>query len=132
VLRKTYKKEGIMLILVRIIGIFAVGMGAFASIKPEVLKNIFAFFLKGKNIYIAGVVRLSFGVIFLIAATQCRQVGIIIFLGILFLISGILIFTLGLEKCKAVLKNISEKPVNILRLLLSIPILLGVLILFAA
>ena len=120
-----------MLILVRIIGVIITVMGIIILLSPKIMKQLIAFFEQGKRLYLAGVLRILFGIVFLLVATQCRLVGVIVVLGILFLIGGILIFTLGLEKSKSILKWWERKSPLVFRLVSLIPIFIGVLILYS-
>ncbi|MGB2706231.1 MAG: hypothetical protein WBC74_05205 [Candidatus Omnitrophota bacterium] len=122
-----------MVILVKLIGIIVVGMGLVFVLKPDVIKQIFAYYLREKRrIYIIGVARIIIGFIFLMGASQCRVVWAIIVIGLLPLVSGISIFVLGPDKCKNILKKWQEKPLKTLRLLSLVPIIYGLLILYFA
>jgi len=108
-------------------------MSIILIIKPKVIKQLFAFFMKGKRIYLAAVLRLLIGVILLIAASpQCKSTWVIITLGIFFLIAGVMIFALGLEKTKSILNWWNNKPLIVLRLVSLIPIAIGILLLYAS
>jgi len=120
-----------MLILAKSIGILITGMGIIIFFIPDFLKRMVAFWEKGNRLYAAGVLRIAFGVILLLSASQCRLVGVVIALGILFLIGGIFIFALGPEKLKAIIRHfIGIAPIAI-RLLAILPILIGALLIYA-
>jgi len=59
------------------------------------------FFKKGRRLYFAGLIRFALAVILLVAARECKNFWVIFGFGILFIISGLLIFVIPLEKLKA-------------------------------
>ncbi len=120
-----------MLILVKLIGIVIVVMGITFLLSPKKLKHFMAFLGQGKRLYGVGILRLLFGVILLLAASQCRLVGVILTLGILILIGGILIFVLGLERVKSMLNWWNKRSPLILRLMGLIALALGALLLYS-
>lgn len=121
-----------MLILVRLIGIVIVGMGATFLLSPKTLKQVLSFWGEGKRPYIAGILRLLIGAILLLAASQCRLVGVVVTLGVLILVGGIIIFLLGLERVKSILSWWNKKSLLVMRLISLIPLALGVLLLYSA
>ncbi len=121
-----------MLILVRIIGIIIAAVGIIFLLKPDKMKQVIAFLGQGKRIYTVGILRLLFGIIFLLSASQSRLVGIIVTLGILLLIGSITIFAMGLEKVKYVLGWMGKRPLIVLRLLAIIALVIGTLVLYSA
>ena len=121
-----------MVIAVKVISIMVAGMGILYLLKPKALLQMIAFFGEGKSIYIAAILRLVIGVILLIAASQCRVVGVVITLGILALIGGITIFALGPEKMKPILDWWSKRSFIVLRLLGLLVLAVGALLLYAA
>ncbi|MFH1857086.1 MAG: hypothetical protein ABH836_07700 [Candidatus Omnitrophota bacterium] len=121
-----------MVMIVKLIGVIMLILGAIISFKPETIKKVMAFFEKDKRIYYAGFIRILLGVIFLLAATQCRLTALIALLGLIFLFSGVFIFYLGLDKVKAVIKKWSDKPLSFFRLLAILIIVIGIVIIYAA
>ena len=121
-----------MLIAVRLIGLLIMALGIVVLVKPEQMRKLFVFFKQGKRIYAMGVLRIVLGIIFLLTATQCKMVGVITVLGILFLVAGILIFTLGKDKCIVFIEKVEGFSINVLRLLSLVAVGFGVLILIAA
>lgn len=121
-----------MLILVRIIGIIIAVMGIIFLLNPKKMKQVISFWGQGKRFYTAGVLRVVFGIIFLLSASQSRVVGIIITLGILFLIGGITIFAMGLDRVKSVLSWWDKRPLIVLRLGALIALAVGALVLYSA
>jgi len=87
-----------MLIAVRVLGVVIVGMGVVFLLRPKLYKQYMAFWQTGKRLYLGAILAILIGVLLLLAATQCRLVGIILALGIISLAKGIILFTLGREK----------------------------------
>jgi uncharacterized membrane protein HdeD (DUF308 family) len=99
---------------------------------PNIFKKVIAYFKEDKRIYGAGAVRIVFGAILLIASPQCRWTAFAVIVGILFILAGGLIFALGLKKSKDIL-NVWEKKLGAMMPLTGLfPIILGILIVFAA
>lgn len=86
--------------LILVIGLIFTVIGAVIIIKPQLLKAILVFFVKGNRIYLAGLIRLIIGALFLIAANKCAHPYIVILLGILIIISAVVIFALKPEQTK--------------------------------
>jgi hypothetical protein len=120
-----------MLILTRLIGIFIAALGLIFLLGPNLLKQCIGFCQKGKRLYIVGILRVLCGVIFLLAAPDCRLGWVIYILGILTFLKAILIFLLGLERVKSMLDWWSKRPVITVRLLSLIILAMGVLIIYS-
>jgi len=120
-----------MLILVKLIGIITVGMGIIFLLSPKTMRQFMLLWEKGKRLYIGCILRILIGIIFLLAASQCRLVGVIVTLGILLIISGSIIFILGLDRVKTMLKWWYGRSLLVLRLIALIPIAVGVVILYS-
>ncbi len=106
-----------MIILVKLIGVLItiVGLGIFAS--PQLTQKIFDFIKEGKRIYYAGVARVIVGLLILICASRSMVPIAAIALGLMFLVSGIVIFAADLEKLKAFIGQYAEMPGLVVRLL---------------
>ncbi len=121
-----------MFLLTRLIGVISVGAGLIFLMNPETMKGVFSYALKRKRIYGIGAARIIVGLILLMAASQCRVIWVIVALGIFPLTGGIVIFILGIEKCKNMVKKWRGKPLKTLRLASFIPIIFGLLIIYFA
>ena len=107
------------------IGILIMFEGVLLIVKPKIYKKLIAFFMRGRMIYLAGVIRLVLGVLFLVSAMSCKKPWLIIAFGVLLLISGTLTFVIKLEKIKAMLNWFSQKSLVTIRLLAIIAIAIG-------
>ena len=119
-------------IVIKIIGIFFIVTAMVYIIYPAVAKRLLEFFKKGKRVYFAGLVRFVFAVIFLLAARACDIPWVIAAFGILCLISGILVFAMGLDKVNSMIEWYQKKSDTFLRLLGLITLALGAIIIYSA
>ena len=121
-----------MVVFVRLIGIFISAVGLVLVLSPKGVKQAFDFVAKGKRVYLIGILRISFGVIFLLAASLCKWPEVIRVLGVFFIIAGSFIFILGIRKVKSLLDWWRKKPPLLLRLLSLLAVAFGALIIYAA
>lgn len=121
-----------MEIIVKIVGILIVLIGIVFLLKPGVMKRLMEFIKKGKRVYFAGVIRFTLAIIFLLGASECSQKWIIAAFGILFLISGLLIFILGPEKIRKILEWYQKQPALIFRVIAVIVLACGAVIVYSA
>ncbi len=118
--------------VIKIVGMVFVVMAVVCLLKPDVMKRIMDFFKKGKRIYFAGLVRLVLAVVFLLSARECRQFWVIFAFGILFLISGLLIFMIGAEKLRPMFGWFQNKSAAFLRVMAAIVLAVGAVIIYSA
>jgi len=118
--------------VIKIIGIVFIAMTIVYFLKPDVMKWLMEFFKKGKRIYLAALVRFTLAVVFLLAARECDITWVIVAFGILFIISGLLIFILGLERVKAYIGWWQKQSTLLLRLVSLIGLALGAIIIYSA
>jgi uncharacterized protein YjeT (DUF2065 family) len=121
-----------MEIVIKAIGTFIVCMGLVYLIKPGVIRILIQFFAKGRRLYLAAFVRFVLATVFFIGARECGVTWLIITFGAIFLLSGLLIFILGLEKARGILNWYLKQPDFIFRILASIVLIVGLLIVYAA
>ena len=118
--------------VVKIVGIVFVFIGIVYLLKPGVLKSFVEFFKKGKRIYFVGLIRFVLAVIFLLAANQCKTSWVIIVFGILFMISGLLVFMLGAKRLKSILEWWQRQSSLLLRFMGLIALAVGAVIIYSA
>lgn len=119
-------------LIVKIIGIFIIIMSVICIIKPAVTRALIKFFIKGSRIYFAGIIRLIFAVIFLLAASQCKNPVAIIIFGLLMLLGAILVFVLGPIKINRYLSWWQERSDTIFRIIYLVGIAIGSAIIYFA
>jgi len=118
--------------IVKIIGIVIVAFGIAYLLKPDIMQFLMEFFKEGKRIYFAGLARFVLAIVFLLAARECYITPVIVLFGILFLISGLLIFALGLERVKSIIEWWQKQSILVLRLLALVTLAIGVVIIYSA
>jgi len=121
-----------MVIVVKSFGIIFALMGIAYLLRPDIVKKLMGFFKKGKRIYFAGLIRFALAVVFFVAARECRYPWIIFASGIIFLISGFLIFMLGPEKIRRILDWYQYQPTLFFRIIALIVLAFGAIIIFSA
>lgn len=117
-----------MPILAKLFGVVMTvfGLAIFAS--PQFSQKMFNFFNEGKRIYLAGVIRFVAAVIILLAASKSAVPVAAMALGVMFLVSGIVVFAVDLEKMKAFILHYSQMPGLAIRLLGLMAATFGILI----
>ena len=118
--------------VILVLGVAVLLIGIAYLLKPDVVRWLLRFFRQGKRIYFVGLIRFALAIVFLLAARECDITWAIAAFGILFLISGLLIFVLGLEKVKSILEWWEGKSVLTLRLLALVTVAIGAAIIFSA
>ena len=118
--------------VIKIVGIIIVLIGILFLLKPDVMKKLMGFMKKGRRIYLAGLLRFTLSVIFLLGASECNYKWIIAAFGILFLISGLLIFTIGPQKIRRMLDWYQDQPTLIFRVIAGIVLACGAIIVYSA
>lgn len=121
-----------MKIVIQSLGIIFILVGFIYLLKPDVMKSIMEFFKQGKRLYFAGVIRFVLAIIFLLGARECDITWVIVVFGILFLVGGLLIFILGLEKLRSMIDWWQKQPVLFLRAIALITLAVGVIVIYCA
>jgi len=121
-----------MAVVIKIIGAAIILLGLLYFVKPQIMKSLLEFFKKGSRIYIAGLLRLTLAVVFLISATECHIKWVIIVVGILMMLGGLLIFVLGPRRISPILEWWQRQSILLLRVLAIITLAIGALIIYAA
>src|SRR3989339_2044659 len=119
-----------MVALVKAIGIVITAMGVLYLVYPQVVRILLSFFAAGYRIYLAAAVRLVFGVILLLAASQTAHPKITMVLGVIFLLGGILIVALGPKRTKPFLEWYKKWPLWGMRAAAILVILFGLLVIY--
>jgi len=118
--------------VIKIIGIIIVSIGIVFLVKPTIMKRIIEFFKKGNRVYVAGVVRFVLAVIFLLGARECGIPWVIALFGILFMLSGLLVFMLGPEKIRRMIDWYQKRSLLFSRVLAAIILAVGAIIIYSA
>ena len=118
--------------VIRIIGTVIVCLGLAYLIKPGIIRALISFFSKGFRLFFAALVRFALAIVFLMGAKECKIPPVIVTFGLIFLLSGLLIFFLGLDRARGILKWYLEQPNFILRILAIVVLAVGLIIVYAA
>ncbi|MGB5665493.1 MAG: hypothetical protein WBM53_01505 [Maribacter sp.] len=87
-----------MKVAVKLFGILMLLLGLSLLIKPEIIIGYIENNMENTSLYITAiVVRLVFGILFIIAAQESRYTGVIKFLGYLFILAAIILVFVGQE-----------------------------------
>ena len=121
-----------MVVLVRIVGMLLMLVGVVCLLNPEYLKRMIVFFIKGKRVYWSIGVKTIFGVVFLLAALQCRVPLVIAILGILLVSSLAVSLVIGTKGLKSMCEFWMERPSAVVRVWAALTLVMGVLIIVSA
>lgn len=119
-------------VVIASIGIVFIVVAAVELLKPEILKRVMSFFVHGRRLYFVGVLRFALAITFLLGARECDVPRVIFAFAILFLISGMMIFTMRMEKSKAILKWYQKQPLLFLRIIAAVFLVVGAIITYCA
>ena len=118
--------------VVQCVGIVVLLLGIVYLLKPDVVKWLMRFFRQGRRIYFAAVIRLALAVVFLLAASECDIRWVIVTFGIIFLISGVLIFVMGTERIRLLLDWYLKQSAFIFRIIALLVMAVGAIIIYSA
>ncbi len=118
--------------IIKVIGTVIACIGLVYLIEPKIMKAAVRFFLKSSNLYMAAIVRFALAIIFIMGARHCGLRWLIVLFGLIFLLSGLLIFMMGLQKTKVILRWFLEQPKFIARVAAGIVLAVGLIIVYAA
>ena len=121
-----------MVVAIKIVGIMCIVIGILYVLKPDVLKRLVEFFKKGRRMYLAGLIRFALAVLFLIGAGDCREKWVIVGFGIIFLLSGLFVFTLGPGRLRGMLEWFQRQPALLVRFIGVIALAIGAGIVYSA
>ena len=120
-----------MAILIKLFGIVVVIMGAAFLINPKLIKQYIGFWQQQKRLHIGGAIALLLGIIFLLAASQCRLAGVIMVLGIMSIAKAIFIFTRGLKGFQPMFNWWLARPDSFLRAYAVFALAMGALVIYS-
>lgn len=114
--------------VIRLVGVICVAVGILYMLRPDAPKRLMEYFKKGSRMYLAGVMRFALAVVFLIGADRCRHKWVIVGFGIVFLISGLLVFMLGPKRLRPMIDWLQKSPALLLRGLGAVALAVGAVI----
>ena len=107
-------------------------LGIMFMVKPSSAKWVMRFVNKWEWLYIISATRIILAVVYFLGAQMCRIPWVIILLGIILLISGIIGFTINLNKLKSMVNWWEKKPKIVIRIVSVIIVVFGVVTVYSA
>ncbi len=120
-----------LIILVKLIGIYVAVMGVIFLLRPKSLKGYTAFWEQGKRLYLIGGSRIVLGAILLWASPVCRLKTIVFVLGIFMIFFGLPYFFLNMERLKIMVSRWQTRSALSVRLLGLAILAAGVLLIYS-
>ena len=121
-----------MVMLVKLTGIAVVVMTVLFTVKADALKQYINFWKKGKRVYGGSAISFIVGIIFLLAASQCRLPVVVAIIGIWSLAKGVILLVRGPEWLNSTMAWFEKQPATILYTITALSIVIGALIIYAA
>ncbi len=118
--------------LVRFIGVLLALIGIGVFVKPDILRQMISFAKKPKRVYWSCGVKTLIGIIFLLAALQCKVPLVIAIFGILFASTIVICMMMKEKGMKAWIEFWEGRPDVVLRIWSLITLAIGALIIFSA
>ena len=123
--------NGVMIWVALTIAYLAIAMCLAILVKPQILRRITNFFFIGSRLYLAGVVRIIFGILLLILASQARFWAYIVIMGLLATAAGISLFFIPLRRTKKLMQRLQQQSSLKLRLFAIIGLVLWALLVYS-
>ena len=120
-----------MWLLTKLISAFIVVYGCMITFNPALLPKVIEYFKGGEKMYIGSGIKALFGLIFLMAASECSIPGIIRIFGILMLLGGVSAFALKKERIFKLFDWWLAKPAKTLRLVGITTIVVGIVMIIS-
>lgn len=106
-----------MLLLVKLVSILIMTFGLLVLFLPQLAKRMLSFWAEGKRVYFAGGIRILIGLLLIGAASESALPQAVLALGLFFVIAGVLVFVISLERLKMMLVWWLEAPLTVCRVL---------------
>ena len=106
-----------MVLLAKFVGTLILILGCTIFITPAFTKKIYAFMKEGKRFAWAGMFRTAVGIVLFLSASQSLLPRAAIALGIMFLMSGLVVFAADDKKLLEFVHNFLEMPAIVIRLM---------------
>jgi len=115
-----------------IIGVLLVLWGVWVVFRPQTVRKMIHLLAKGLLVYVPAVVRVALGVVFLLAARDCRVKWLIMALGIIMFAAGIIMFMMKPARLRSLFEWWANRSVIVLRVMGIMAAAVGGLIAWAA
>ena len=121
-----------MLIFVRIMGCLMMGFGGYLIVRPQYFNSILEFFKVTYRIYIIATLQMIIGLLFIYASPIVRYENVILWIGVLIMVSGISIYLMGSDKTRRIIAWYQKQTLLTKRGFATFTFLLGVFVLISA
>jgi hypothetical protein len=118
-------------LLVALLGLVIAGAGVMGVLRPRSLVEWVELFATPDRLYLAAGIRVGFGIILIGAAASCRAPDLVRLLGVTAVIAGVATPFVGVERVRRVIAWWTERSDGFIRAYSSVPILLGLFLLWA-
>jgi len=118
--------------VIKTIGILMAVLGVVMATMPDLMTKTIDYFKVGKRVYAVGIIRIVIGALLLVSCPQATIVWLPAVIGALVVISGIVVFALGIERDHAMMEWWEQKPENTRRIGAIIAAVIGVLLIYGA
>ena len=112
-------------------GVMVVAMGAWILVKPFGLKDFADLFLTSSGLWAAAGLRVAFGIALWMAAATSRMPRTLRVLGVLFIIGGLAIPVIGLERLQGIAEWGASQDGNVLRVAATLAIGMGTFVIWS-
>ena len=126
------KKVMEMTFVVPVIGYLVIAIGVIVLAVPGRFKGLLDRLVTTKKLYIAVLLRVVFGVLFLLAAAETRWPMFVTIMGVFFIFAGVLVPQLGKARIKALAQWWIDRGNTVIRLWALIAMALGAVTVYAA
>ena len=121
-----------MLYVIKTIGIALAILGVVMATMPGLMTKVMEYFKVGKRVYGVGVARIIIGALLLLACPSATIVWLPAIIGALIVVSGMLVFALGIERDHRMIDWWESKPEGTRRIGAIIAAVIGVLLIYGA
>jgi uncharacterized membrane protein HdeD (DUF308 family) len=116
-----------LLTIVRVLGVVLIVAGIVFAVWPVTMKRMVAFIIQGNRLYAVAAIRITMGIILLLAAGGQARRFILATLGVIILLAGISQLIMSLEKQRSIANWMTGRPEVVQRLFGIAALLFGVL-----
>jgi hypothetical protein len=120
-----------MNIIVLIVGWLILLLGLLGIASPHSLVNAVLGMSSATRFYMTVIVRIVVGIIFLFAARRCRVAWLVYLFGVIILLSGIVLFFLGVGRLDQIVNWFAARSDAGLRSAYVVDVIIGALLIFA-
>jgi uncharacterized membrane protein HdeD (DUF308 family) len=120
-----------MTVFVQLFGVAVIVMGIMFSANLDRLKGYVSYWKDKKHMRVGALVAIAAGVVFLIAAPDCKLSLLITILGIWSVVKGVALLILQQEKIVKYLDWWLNRPVSTMRIMAGVVVAFGVLLLYS-